>query len=61
MKLRLTKARNQISMFTLVRRVIKKLKSESEKIEKIIHALKETVVLSNETLEVIDLDTAVHN
>ncbi len=68
-KTRLTIARNQISMLTTeypstkteIRRAVKKMKSESEIIEKIIYALKGTVVLSDETLEVTDVDTVVEN
>ena len=64
-KTRQTKARNEIAMLTTeypstkteIRRAVKKIKSESEIIEKIIHALKETVVLSDETLEGTDVDT----
>ena len=46
---------------TEIRRAVKKIKSESEIIEKIIHALKEALVLSDETLEVTDVDTVVEN
>ena len=35
--------------------------SESEIIEKIIHAMKETLILSDGTLEVTDVDTVVEN
>ena len=37
------------------------MKSESEILEKIFHALKETVVLSDETIETTDADTVVEN
>ena len=68
-KTRLTKTRNQIAMLTTeypstkteIRRAIRKMKSESEILEKIIHALKETVVLSDETLETTNVDTVVEN
>ena len=68
-KSRLTKARNHIALLTTeypstkteIRRAVKKIKSESEIIEKIIHALKEALVLSDETLEVTDVDTVVEN
>ncbi|CAB4012537.1 Hypothetical predicted protein, partial [Paramuricea clavata] len=46
---------------TEIRRAIKKVKAESAIIEKIIYALKETVVLSDEVLEGTDVDTVIEN
>ena len=68
-KSRLTKARNHIALLnteypstkTEIRPAVKKMKSEREIIEKIIHALKETLILSDETLELTDVDTVVEN
>jgi hypothetical protein len=68
-KARLTKARNQAAKLTTghpstkteIRRAIKKVKAESDIIEKIIYALKETVVLSDEALEGTDVDTVIEN
>ena len=60
MKCRLTRAKNQITVLTTgslsskteISRAVKKVSAEYEIIEKLIQALKETVVLSEEeTLE----------
>ena len=40
---------------------MKKIKAEGEIIEKIINALKETVVISDETLEGTDIDSVIGN